>query len=83
MKTSRVPFTLLRRILRDLNFTESREEKGWRFEHPESETVFLFRPYQPDEKVTVQDLVTTRTHLEWRGLLSAEAFENLLHKIPA
>lgn len=83
MKTSRIPFAQLRRLLRDLNFTEARKDKGWRFDHPESETVFLFRPYRPDEKVTVQDLITTRTHLEWRGLLSEEAFENLLNKTPA
>jgi hypothetical protein len=83
MKTSRVPFAQLRRLLTDLSFTTSRKEKGWRFEHPASETVFLFRPYRPDENVTVQDLVTTRTHLEWRGLLNAEAFENLLNQTPA
>ncbi len=83
MKTSRVSFAQLRRLLAELHFTEARKEKGWRFEHPDSETVFLFRPYQPHEKVSQVDLFTTQTHLEWRGLLSPEAFQDMLTKATA
>ena len=83
MKTSPVPFAQLRRLLADLDFKESHKKAGWRFEHSHSGTVFLFRPYQLDEKVTVQDLDTARRHLEWRGVVSADTFERLLHKAPA
>jgi hypothetical protein len=83
MKTSSVRFAQLRRLLLDLQFTESRTEAYWRFAHAESDTLFLFRRYAPDDHVTMQDLATARTHLDWRGLLSGEAFEDSLTKTPA
>jgi hypothetical protein len=83
MKTSSVTFAQLRRLLLDLHFTESRKDSSWRFEHPESETIFLFRPYAPGDNVTVQDLASTRNHLDWRGLLPAGAFDESLTKTPA
>ena len=83
MKTSSVGFAQLRRLLLDLHFTETRTDGFWRFEHPASDTVFLFRPYAPDENVTVPDLTSTRTHLDWCGLLSANAFDDFLTKTPA
>ena len=83
VKTSSVKFAQLRRLLLDLEFTESRQDAFWRFEHPESDTVFLFRPYTLAENVTQQDLAATRTHLDWRGLLSSQAFEDNLTKTPA
>jgi hypothetical protein len=83
MKTSSVRFAQLRRLLLELDFTESRKDAFWRFEHPASGTVFLFRPYTPDDHVNVPDLASTRTHLDWRGLLSAPAFDDSLTKTPA
>ena len=83
MKTSSIGFAQLRRLLLDLHFNETRKDGYWRFEHPESDTVFVFRPYAADDNVTVQDLSTTRTHLDWRGLLSANAFDDHLTKTPA
>jgi hypothetical protein len=83
MKTSSVSFGQLRRLLLDLRFTETRKDDYIRFEHPKSDTVFLFRSYAPNDNVTVQDLATTRTHLDWRGLLSANAFDDSLTKAPA
>jgi hypothetical protein len=83
MKTSSVGFDQIRRLLLDLHFTESRTDAYWRFEHGESETVFLFRPYNLNDNVTMQDLAATRTHLDWRGLLSAAAFDDFLTKTPA
>jgi hypothetical protein len=70
MKTSSITFAHFRRMLHGLNFTEKRGEKRWRFEGPESETIFLFRPYKENEKFSNVDLIATRTHLEWRGVLS-------------
>jgi hypothetical protein len=83
MKTSSVRFAQLRQLLLELHFAESRKDAYWRFEHPDSETVFLFRPYTLADKVTEQDLAATRTHLDWRGLLSANAFDDSLTKTPA
>jgi hypothetical protein len=83
MKVSSVSFAQLRRLLVDLHFNESRTDSYWRFEHTPSETVFVFRPYASSDNVTVQDLASTRTHLDWRGLLSANAFDDLMMKAPA
>ena len=83
MKTSSISLAQVRRVLLDLHFTETRSDTFWRFEHPESGTVFVFRPYVADEKITVQDLNSTRMHLDWRGLLSGRAFDDSLTKTPA
>jgi hypothetical protein len=83
MKTSSVRFGQLRRLLLDLHFTETRTDTYWRFEHPESGSVFLFRPYAPDDHLTVQDVASTRTHLDWRGVVSAHGFDAFLAKTPA
>jgi len=83
MKTSSVSFGQLRRLLLDLHFIETRKDAFYRFEHPGSDTILLFRPYTPDDNVTMQDLATTRTHLDWRGLLSAHAFDDSLTRTPA
>ena len=83
MKTSSVSFDQLRRLLVDLHFVENSADSYCRFEHKETDTVFLFRPYRTNENISMQDLVTTRNHLDWRGLMSAGAFDDLLTKAPA
>ncbi len=83
IKRSDVTFERLRQILLDLGFTESRRGKAWYFEHPPSETIFLFRPYRLRERITLMDLVHVRTHLDWRGVLAERAFENMLEKASA
>jgi hypothetical protein len=83
MKTSSVTFGQLRRLLLDLHFNEASTNSHWRFEHPESGTVFLFRAYAAHENVSVQDLASTRTHLDWRGLLSSNEFDDSLTKAHA
>jgi|GEM_PF-324867 len=76
MKTSSVSFAQLRRLLLDLRFRETRKNDYIRFEHPKTDTVFLFRSYAPNDNVTVQDLVATGTQLDWRGLLYANPFDD-------
>lgn len=83
MKTSTIPFGQLRSLLLELHFTETRTDAFWRFEHSQSGTVFLFRAYAPNEKIGMQDLTSTRTHLDWRGLLPSGAFDHSLTKTPA
>ena len=83
MKTSSVRFAQLRRLLLDLGFTETRADSSWRFEHIDSGTLFLFRPYAAEDHIAVPDLASTRTHLDWRGLSPDSSFDNLLSKTPA
>ena len=83
MKTSLVRFAQLRRLLLDLHFNEARSNGFWRYEHSGSGTVFLFRPYALDDNVAMQDLASTRTHLDWRGVLSSTVFDDSLTKTPA
>jgi hypothetical protein len=83
VKTSSVSFGQLRHLLLDLHFNELHTDSFWRFEHSKSGAVFLFRPYHLDEYVSLPDLTSARTHLDWRGLLSAEAFDDSLTKTPA
>jgi hypothetical protein len=45
MKTSAVCFAQLRQLLHDLGFNETHSDTYWRFEHPESGTIFVFRAY--------------------------------------
>lgn len=83
MKTSTISFADLRRLLLSLGFKESRPKDYWRFEHSASGADFLFRPYTPEDHVSVPDLASTRMHLDWRGLLSKEDFDDSLTKTPA
>lgn len=82
-KTSTVSFGRLRRFLADLGFQEVDQKPYWRFEHPLSETVFVFRPYRMREKVNMPDLFVVKSQLDWRGLVPADGFEGALEKTPA
>ncbi len=83
MKTSNVSFAQLRGLLLELGFTESRPNGMWRFEHAESGAAFFFRSYESNDCISVPDLDSARTHLEWRGLLSGHVFDDSLTKTPA
>jgi hypothetical protein len=80
---STISFAELRQFLLELGFTLSKRGKFWFFEHTPSETTFLFRPYRSREKVTLVDIDSTRFHLDWRGLLTPEAFDDRLKKATA
>lgn len=80
---STIPFAELQQLLLDLGFTQSKRGKFWFFEHPTSETIFTYRPYKPQEKITLKDLFLTRKHLDWRGVLSENAFDELLKQASA
>lgn len=80
---STVSFAELRQFLLDLGFTAGKRGKFWFFEHSPSETTFLFRPYRARERVTVVDIDSTRFHLDRRGLLAPEAFDERLKKATA
>jgi len=80
---SEITFAELRQLLLDLGFKASKRGRFWFFEHSASETTFLFRAYRLRERVTERDIKSTRLHLDWRGLLAAEAFDDLLKKATA
>ena len=77
---SPVSFAQLRQFLGDLGFTQSRRGKFWFFEHASSGTVFGYRPYRASEKVTAMDLDMTRRHLDLRGVLDEQIFDDRLNK---
>lgn len=83
IKLSPISFAQMRRFLLDLGFTEVSENHGRRFEHLPSNTIFLFRPYRLRDKVHMPDLVRIKSQLDWRGLVSADAFDDSLQKTPA
>ena len=83
MKTSQVRFAQLQGFLEHMGFAESRDKQGWRFEHAASNTVFLFRPYRPTDRVYEHDLFLVRSQLKGRGLVTEEAFDESLTKTPA
>ena len=80
MRTSPVPFAQLRSFLERMGFTGNQDSKGWRFEHPASNTVFLFRPYRPTDRVYEHDLFLVRSQLHGRGLMTEDAFRESLTK---
>lgn len=81
---SNLPFARLRSVLLDLGFIEREiEGKYLGFYHAESDTLFTFRKYRPQDKVSLADLITVRKQLDWRGLQTEEAFEASLGKASA
>ncbi len=80
---STITFAELRQLLLGLGFTLSKRGKFWFFEHPPSETTFTFRPYRARERVTLVDLHMTRKHLDWRDVLSEQAFDDWLKEVTA
>jgi hypothetical protein len=81
---SEFPFTKLRSVLLDMEFVERViDGKYLGFYHAGSDTLFAFRMYRPQDKVSLADLVSVRKQLAWRGLLSEEAFDATLCKASA
>jgi hypothetical protein len=81
MLFSDLPFTTLQSVLLDLGFVERViDGKYLGFYHTDSDTLFVFRMYRPQDKTSLADLMTVRQQLAWRGLLTEEAFEACLCK---
>jgi hypothetical protein len=84
MLFSDLRFASLRQLLLDLGFVEKVVPgSSVVFGHADSGAVFLFRPYRPQDKVSMMDLVGVRKQLDLRGLLSEEAFDASLRKASA
>jgi hypothetical protein len=78
-----VPFGELRQLLVDLGFTVTKQGKFWFFAHAPSATTFRFRPYRVRARVPLRDVNSTRHHLDGRGLLAPQAFDDLLKRATA
>jgi hypothetical protein len=85
MSSTDVPFSALRELLLELGFVEKAVPKtaespvpGIAFYHAPSDCFFVFRHYRPQERVSSYHLDGVRSQLDWRGLLSAEAFDAAL-----
>ena len=84
MPFSDVPFARLRALLLDLGFVERViDGNSLGFYEAESDTVFVFRLYRPQDRVSMTDLAGVRSQLDWRGLLSREEFDAALRKASA
>jgi hypothetical protein len=83
VKRSDIRFGQLHAFLEQLGFSGTRDQRGWRFEHAPSETIFVFRPYRRSERVFMPDLFGIRWQLDGRGLLPEGAFDESLTKTPA
>jgi hypothetical protein len=84
MLFSEISFSRLQSVLLDLGFVERViEGKYIGFYHAESDTLFAFRMYHPQDKVSLADVASVRKQLAWRNLLSEEAFEAFLCKASA
>jgi len=83
MKRSTVRFSQLHQLLEGVGFQALKYERGWVFEHAPSGGKLLFRKYRPTEFVYPHDLVKVQSHLNWRGLMSPDAFDQMLTKTPA
>ncbi len=73
-------FGVLRQVLLDLGFIVRSDAKAVRFDHAATGTSLMYRPYADDDEVTPGDLVAARFHLDFKGLLPRERFEDLLRQ---
>ena len=80
---STITFAEFRQFLLDLGFTLAKRGKFWFFEHAASQTTYLFRPYRAADKVSVVDIRSTRRHLDLRGVLDEQAFDDRLRRATA
>jgi hypothetical protein len=79
-----ISFAELRGLLLSLGFMETRSaQPGLGYRHPGSDTLLLFREYQPTDLVSPRDLSMTRFFLDQRGLMAPEGFENYFRKARA
>ena len=50
---------------------------------PALRETFAYRPYRAREKITLVDIANTRFHLDWRDVLTPEAFDDWLKEVTA
>jgi hypothetical protein len=80
---SLVPLERLQQLLLDLGFTQTKRGDFWEFVHDHSKAILTYRPYRSRERVALKDLQVTCQNLEWRELMTPEAFDDALQKATA
>jgi hypothetical protein len=78
-----IRYTELRRLLLEIGFLEASGPKETVFRHVPSDTLFVFRPYQPGDPVAGYNLIEVKNMLDARGLMSGDTFESQFRKTPA
>jgi hypothetical protein len=75
-KSSKIPFAGFLRFLQGLGYKVKRSDKAWIvYRSEDKDDLLAFRLYGETEPVTERDLWSTRTYLDWRGVLSEEDFD--------
>lgn len=73
-------FAVLRQILLELGFTMRVGPDFIRFDHPQTKTWFLHPRYDDNEEVSAAELAAARYHLDMKGLMTREEFEEVLRQ---
>ena len=79
----RFTYGQLRHVLTALGFKEMRRANGVGLRHTNSDTLFLFRLYEENDRLQPAEVSHVQKMLDERGLLEPESFEALLTKAPA
>lgn len=74
-KTTTVPFTEMRRMLRNLGYKEKLVENAHVFFRSKKDMV-IFRRYDDGEAMWSGDISSTRRYLDMRGYLEQSAFDS-------
>jgi hypothetical protein len=80
--TIHIKFKDLRHLLLEMGFAEYPGPEQIVFRQKLSDTLFVFRPYEPNDSVAFYNVIEVKTMLDSRGMMSAETFENQFKKPP-
>jgi hypothetical protein len=80
---SELTYRQIKHALTRLGFRQRTHANGVALEHETSNTVFLFRPHNDNDRLQVPEVSSIRWQLDERGLLSDEEFEEWLAKPPS
>ena len=76
LKMRPIPYAEFRDYLQKFGFVEKRVPKGRVLEHREDTKCRLFfRYYRDDEPVHPRDLLSTRTSLDWLGIITPDDYD--------
>jgi hypothetical protein len=79
-----VTYVSLQKLLHQLGFTETVVPGSYVvYNHPEPNTLLMYRDYRATDLVSWADLTSTRRFLDLRGLLAEDAFDRLLQEAAA
>ena len=81
MRKNGITFGDLRLLLLELGFREAAMDGNhFRFEHPVTGTVLLFRIYRANEFISERDILVVRRQLVDNGFIELSTFDRFLEK---